>query len=92
MPRPSLRSRTVGRIRKRIPGGASVIHHFKRNPSPARCARCGAILHGTASKRPFVMKRLSRSSKVPSRAFGGNLCPSCAREVMKERAREKVAG
>jgi large subunit ribosomal protein L34e len=91
MPRPSLRSRTLRRIRKRIPGGASVIHYLKRNPSPARCARCGAALHGTASKRPSVMKRLAKSKRVPSRIFGGNLCPSCTREALKERARAKTA-
>ena len=88
MPRPSLRSRTLRRIKKRIPGGASVIHYLRRNPSPARCAACGRPLHGVASKRASGMKKLAKSRKVPSRMFGGNLCPSCARERLKERARK----
>ena len=91
MPRPSLRSRTLRRIKKRIPGGASVIHYLKRNPSPARCAVCKRPLHGVASKRAAQMKRLAKSKKVPSRIFGGNLCPSCARERLKEMARKKGA-
>jgi large subunit ribosomal protein L34e len=88
MPRPSLRSRTLRRIKKKLPGGASVIHYLKRNPSPARCAVCGRPLHGVAGGRAVSIKKLAKSKKVPSRMFGGNLCPSCARERLKERARK----
>ncbi len=90
MPRPSLRSRTLRRIKKRIPGGASVTHYLRRKPSPARCAVCGRPLHGVASERAAKMKKMAKSMKVPSRMFGGNLCPSCARERLKEMARKNV--
>ena len=83
MPRPSLRSRTLRRIKRKIPGGASVIHYLKRKPSPARCAVCSKPLHGVASNRPARMKRLAKSKKVPTRMFGGNLCPSCTKEKLK---------
>ena len=89
MPRPSLRSRSFRRVRINIPGGASIIHYFKREPSPARCGNCGAVLHGVASRRPAVLKKLSKSRKTTSRVFGGNLCPSCARESLKARARQR---
>jgi large subunit ribosomal protein L34e len=91
MPRPSLRSRTLRRIKKKIPGGASIIHYLKREPSPARCADCKTPLHGVASKSAAKMKRLAKSRKVPSRVFGGNLCPSCVKRVLKERAHTRNA-
>lgn len=92
MPRPSLRSRTLRRIKRKIPGGASVIHYLKRKPSRPRCSSCKRILHGVASKRPAGMKRLSKSKKVTSRIFGGNMCPSCAKQRIKERVHRMSAG
>ena len=92
MPRPSLRSRTLRRIKKKIPGGASVIHYLRREPSKARCSECKKPLHGVASKRPSRMKRLAKTKKVPSRMFGGNLCPSCLKGKLKSRVREKSVG
>jgi len=43
-----------------------------------------------ASERAAKMKKMAKSMKVPSRMFGGNLCPSCARERLKEMARKNV--
>jgi large subunit ribosomal protein L34e len=87
MPRPSLRSRTIRRIKMKIPGGASVIHYLKREPSKARCANCKKVLHGVASTRPAGMKKLAKTKKVTSRAYGGNLCPGCTKELFKAKAR-----
>lgn len=84
MPRPSLRSRTLKRIKKKIPGGARVIHYIKKKPSKPKCARCKKPLAGTARGRNTAVKRLSKSQKTPSRAYGGNLCPTCAKEAVKE--------
>lgn len=92
MPRPSLRSRTLRRIKKKIPGGASVIHYLKREPSKAKCAVCKKELHGVPSRRPSRMKGLASTKKVPSRMFGGNLCPSCLKVKLKARVREKSVG
>jgi large subunit ribosomal protein L34e len=91
MPRPSLRSRALRKIRKRVPGGASVIHYLRRNPSQAKCARCKGVLHGVASKRPHIMVKLAKTKKVPNRAYGGNLCHECARELLKEKSRRLEA-
>lgn len=87
MPRPSLRSRSFRRIKKKIPGGASIIHYIKRNPSKARCSNCNKELHGVANLRASAMKRIPGSRKKVSRAFGGKLCAACTREEMKARAR-----
>jgi len=84
MVRPALRSTTLRKIKKKIPGGAFIIHYFKRKPSVARCAVCGKPLHGVPRARPSLLKRLSRSKKKPSRPYGGNLCSRCMREKLKE--------
>ena len=87
MPRPSLRSRSLRKIKIRIPGGASVIHYLRREPRKARCASCKKVLHGVASRRPTKMKGLAKTKKAVSRAFGGNLCSACSREDLKSKAR-----
>ncbi|MCK4497515.1 MAG: 50S ribosomal protein L34e [Candidatus Aenigmarchaeota archaeon] len=87
MPRPALRSRTLRRVKKRLPGGAFIIHYLKRRPSPARCAVCGKKLHGVPRAKPSIIRRISKSKKAPSRPYGGNLCSSCAREKVKEKVR-----
>jgi large subunit ribosomal protein L34e len=87
MPRPSLRSRSFRKVKIKIPGGANIIHYLKREPSKAKCGRCSRILHGVKSLRPSRMKKLPKSKKTTSRLHGGNLCPSCTKETIKEKAR-----
>jgi large subunit ribosomal protein L34e len=87
MPRPSLRSRSLRKIKLRIPGGASVVHYLRRNPSKAKCRICGKTLHGIPTKRPSRMKNIPKSNKTVSRAYGGNLCPACTKQVFKNKAR-----
>ena len=81
MPRPGLRVRALRKIRKKIPGGASIIFYFKKKPSPPRCAKCGKPLHGI---NPKSKKKTDR--KV-FRIYGGYLCSACAREEIKAKAR-----
>ncbi len=87
MPRPSLRSRSLRKVKLRIPGGASVVHYLRRNPSKPKCRNCGKALHGVASKRPTKMKNMPKSRKSTSRAYGGNLCSICTKQVFKTKAR-----
>jgi len=84
MPRPALRSRSLRRILKKIPGGAFIIHYSKRKTSKAKCAKCKKPLKGVASKRKTAMKKLPKSKRKPSRPYGGNLCSKCSRETIKE--------
>lgn len=83
MVRRSLRSRSLRKMRVKLPGGAWITHYFKRNPSPAYCAECGKPLHGTARLRSIRMKRIPKSRKRPERPYGGNLCSRCARKRIK---------
>lgn len=87
MPRPALRSRSWRRIKKKLPGGAYIIHYLKRKPSNAKCSVCGATLHGIKKASPTKTKNLSKSKKTVSRPYGANLCSSCARKEMKSRVR-----
>ena len=87
MPRPGLRVRALRKIRIKLPGGASVIHYFKRKPSHAVCAVCKKPLHGVPREMPSKLRVFSRSSRRPQRPYGGNLCPSCSKERMKSKLR-----
>jgi len=82
MPRPGLRTRSLRRILKKIPGGAFVIHYTKRKPSVSRCAKCKKPLKGVPKNSRI--KRIARSLRKSSRPYGGNLCSKCSREAIKE--------
>lgn len=87
MPRPALRSRTLRRIKKKLPGGAYIIHYLKRKPSAAKCSACGAVLHGIKKATPIKAKNLSKSKKTVSRPYGANLCSKCSRKKIKSSVR-----
>lgn len=86
MPRPGLRVSSLRKIKKKIPGGASIIFYFKKKPSPAKCGDCGKPLHGVKSERPSKMKG-KKSQKRVSRPYGGNLCSACSRKRLKAKVR-----
>ena len=81
------KSGSFRKVQVRTPGGRTVTHYVKRKPSIAHCAICGAPLHGVPRERPVKMRNLPKSSKRPERPYGGYLCSSCMREVMKEKAK-----
>ncbi len=88
MVRRALRSRRgFRRVKRNTPGGKKVTRYERRKPSEAKCGSCGRKLAGVPRKRPIDMKRLGKSMKRPERAFGGNLCPACLKDRIKE---EKV--
>ncbi|MDK6027934.1 50S ribosomal protein L34e [Ignisphaera sp. 4213-co] len=89
MPRPGLRSRSYKRIYRRTPGGKTVVHYEKRENTPMRCARCGKVLNGVPIKES-LRRSLPRTLKRPERMFGGVLCASCLREVLKNVVRESA--
>ncbi len=89
MVRPALRSSTLRKIKKRIPGGALITHYFKRKPSPAKCGMCGKPLHGVPRERPSKMRNLPKTKKRPERPYGGVLCSSCMRKVLKEKLKKE---
>ncbi len=82
-----LRSRSLKRSQKKVPGGRTVTHYKKKKPSIAKCARCGKPLQGVPRKRPSELKKLPKSQRRPERPYGGNLCSECMREVFREKVR-----
>jgi large subunit ribosomal protein L34e len=87
MPRPALRTRSLRKIRKKLPGGASIIHYIKKKPKRAVCANCGKPLHGVAGGLTSRVRGLSKSRKRPERPYGGKLCAKCARAQIKKKIR-----
>ncbi len=84
MVRPALRSRSLRRVPRRTPGGYTVVHHERRKPGPARCARCGKPLNGVPRARPATLRRMSKTAKRPERPYGGVLCARCLAELIRE--------
>ena len=87
MPRPALRSRSLKKIRKRLPGGASIIHYIRKRPKRAACAKCKKPLHGVSSGLTSKVRSLAKSKKRPTRPYGGKLCSKCTKEEMKSKIR-----
>lgn len=88
MPEPRLRSRTLRRVKRKLPSGSTVTHYEKRNPPLAKCGNCGIELKGLIRARPTKMKTLGISKKRVDRPFGGHLCSGCSRKLIKNEARE----
>ena len=85
MPRPSQRSRSLRRVKRKTPGGRSVIHYERRKHSIAKCSACKKPLSGVPRERDSGIAKLPKTKKRPDRPFGGNLCSSCMRREMKRR-------
>jgi|TARA_B100001971_G_C18105928_1_gene491490 large subunit ribosomal protein L34e len=63
-----------------------LVRYRKRKPSKPKCPECGKVLLGVPNVRATKLKQTSKSKKVPSRKFA-NLCSSCSRKKLIERAR-----
>jgi len=81
------KSRTYTRKRITTPGGKNVLRHGLRPPKKAHCGTCKAVLSGVARGRPAALRKLSKSQRVPSRPFAGNLCSACSRRAIIAKAR-----
>lgn len=81
------KSRTYARKRTVTPGGKNVLRHTLRKPQKAHCADCGNVLPGVARGRPAAVRKLSKSERVPTRPFAGNLCSACSRDRHIRKAR-----
>jgi large subunit ribosomal protein L34e len=82
------KARTYTRKRVVTPGGKNVLHHALRKPKAAHCATCGIVLAGVAVARPAGIKKLSKSQRVPTRAYAGELCSPCSRRAIIQKARK----
>jgi len=87
MPEPSLRTRSRKRHLLRLPGGRVKTRFKREKVSVLRCFRCGGVLHGSPRLIPSKAGKLSASKKRVERVFGGQLCHSCLRDVLKASVR-----
>ncbi len=74
------KSKTFRKIFVKTSSGKTKIHYKKRKHSKAKCANCGAVLHGVLRERPYKMKKIPKTKKRPQRPYGGTLCSKCMRE------------
>jgi large subunit ribosomal protein L34e len=81
------KSRTFRRVFTKI-ATKTVIHYKRRRPSKAVCSSCGTVLKGVPNALPYQIKKMNKTEKRPSRAYGGVLCSKCAREKIKQEARK----
>ena len=88
MPAPRLRSRSLRKVFRKVPGGRTNIHFKKKNPKQARCGNCGALLKGIPREFPFRMRSMAKTKKRPERPFGGVLCSKCMRQQIVDKARQ----
>ncbi len=84
----NLRSRTFRRVYVRTPAGRNVLHHRRRKNGKPQCKDCGKELSGVARGTPAQIHRLSKTQRRPQRPYGGVLCSSCTRNLIKEQSRK----
>jgi large subunit ribosomal protein L34e len=87
MPRPALRTRSRKRQNVRLPGGRSTIHYKKEKTNPPICSRCDAQILGVPRLSPSKLRKLPINRKRPERIYGGDLCPKCLRDLLKQATR-----
>ena len=86
MPARRFRSRTYKRRHISVPGGVSV-RFVEKKRKVSKCARCGGPLAGVPRASPGGLMVMPKSSRRPTRPYGGNLCSACARQAIKEAVR-----
>jgi len=88
MPVPRLRSRSLRKIFRKVPGGRVSIQYKKRKPKAAKCSNCRAVLKGVPRERPFKMRSMAKTKKRPERPYGGILCSRCMRQTIIGKIRQ----
>uniref|UniRef100_UPI00358F7C6D large ribosomal subunit protein eL34 n=1 Tax=Myxine glutinosa TaxID=7769 RepID=UPI00358F7C6D len=69
----------------KTPGGRLVYLYMKKvgKAPKSACGICPGRLRGIKAVRPAVLKRLSKTRKHVSRAYGGSMCAKCVRDRIK---------
>jgi len=89
MPRPSQRSRSLRKVKKKLPGGRLKHAFLKRKPSKPVCAVYKTPLAGVPRGNASKVKKFSKSKRRPERPYGGVLSSKAMREIMIKKARGK---
>lgn len=82
MVRPGLRSRSVKRVSKRVPGGERRIFYIRRKHYRVSDPVTGIQLNGVPSNPRWIRKG-AKSRKRPERIFGGVLSPTTLATTLK---------
>ncbi|MBS3068864.1 50S ribosomal protein L34e [Candidatus Micrarchaeota archaeon] len=77
MASPKNRSNSVRKVKRRTPQGTTTIYKRRVKGKKHSCAVCKGKLHATHS-----LPSLAKSSRHPSRIYGGNLCHLCAKKAI----------
>ena len=89
MPKRSQRSRSLRKIKATTPGGRQKIRYKRRSGTVHKCAVCKKPLSGVPKGRVSDISKLSKTQKRPERAYGGYLCPECAKVEIKKKELER---
>lgn len=73
----------------KTPGSRTVVHFKRKKPSKAKCSNCSKMLHGVPRGLPSQIRNLPKTKKRPERSYGGVLCSTCTRLLLKEKVRAK---
>lgn len=74
--------RTKSNIAKvvKTPGGRLACHYVKKRANGPKCGGCGNALPGIPALRPKQYKKIAKSKRTVTRAYGGSLCHGCVRD------------
>jgi len=82
--KPSQKSRSLRRIKLRLPGGKPTLHFSPKAGGKPTCSICGTELHGVVSSRTGSK---ASTFRVPTRPYAGVLCHSCLSSQIRQLAR-----
>lgn len=81
------KSRTFRRVDVKTASGTKT-RYDRRKPKAATCPETGEKLKGVPRVLPSELKKIPKSSRRPSRPFGGVLSSKATKALMKKKARE----
>jgi len=77
----------TGYKKRRTPGNRSATKPVSRKPSKPTCKSCGSLIHGVKRMATVKFAGSAATQKRVSRIFGGSMCASCARGLLRQKAR-----
>lgn len=84
----SKRTRCIKKTQVVVPSGKVVTRYKRKAYSAARCQLTGQKLNGVPRTNKTELRKMPKSSRRPTRPFGGVLCPAAMRRVLIERVRD----
>jgi len=85
--RPRYRTKALKKIRRRTPGGKTIVQYKHKKPGKHICAICKELVHGRPRGRPIEIRKLHKSERSTERPFGGMLCSKCSRKIQSYKAK-----